>query len=134
MLKSMSQEPSTRRTGHSLPRWLRNIPIAVARLILVGFIFGVAYNWALPLVYAPDSNPGFWLGAAHGALMPIALPSLLAGKDVPIYSQKNQGRRYKLGYIAGINVCGFIFFGLSFWQPGRPDGQNKGSESPAGKI
>jgi hypothetical protein len=51
--------------------------------------------------------------------MPIALPSLLMGKDVPIYAEKNCGRRYKLGYIAGINVCGFLFFGLSFWQPRR---------------
>ena len=89
------------------------------RLVAVGLVFGFAYGWAAPLVYRPGANPGFWLGSAHGALMPIALPSLLLGKDVPIYAEKNQGRIYKLGYIAGINVCGFLFFGLSFWQPSR---------------
>jgi hypothetical protein len=87
--------------------------------VVVGFFFGIAYDRAAPLVYGPESNPGFWLGSAHGALMPIALPSLLMGRDVPIYAQRNQGRIYKLGYIAGINVCGFLFFGLSFWQPNR---------------
>jgi hypothetical protein len=93
--------------------------VKAARLLVVGLIFGWAYQWAAPLVYRPESQPGFWLGSAHGALMPIALPSLLLGQDVPIYAEKNQGRIYKLGYIAGINVCGFIFFGLAFWQPRR---------------
>ena len=53
----------------------------------------------------------------HGALMPMALPSLVIGKNVEIYAVNNSGRMYKLGYIAGINVCGLAFFGSMFWQP-----------------
>jgi hypothetical protein len=113
---SSSSEPQR---GSVLPGWLRAAAIKAARLLLVGVLFGLIYDWASPLVYQKDASPGFWLGSAHGALMPVALPSLLMGKDVPIYAAQNQGRIYKLGYIAGINVCGFIFFGLSFWQPSR---------------
>jgi hypothetical protein len=50
----------------------------------------------------------------------MALPSLLMNKDVPIYATQNRGRSYKIGYIAGINGCGFVVFGLSFWRPRRP--------------
>jgi hypothetical protein len=49
--------------------------------------------------------------------MPVALPSLLLGRDVPIYAPINTGRTYKLGYIAGINLCGLVFFGAAFRQP-----------------
>lgn len=86
-------------------------------LVVVGFVFGWIYAWAAPRVYRPDALPGFWMGVVHGALMPIALPSLLIGKDVPIYAERSAGRPYKLGYIAGINACGFVFFGLAFWRP-----------------
>jgi hypothetical protein len=74
------------------------------------------------MVYRPDSRPGFWLGSVHGGLMPMALPSLLMGKDVPIYAQNSQGRLYKVGYIAGINLCGLIVFGAAFWKPQRAPG------------
>jgi hypothetical protein len=106
------------------------VVIKLARLFLVGLLFGLAYVWVAPVAYRADANPGFWVGSVHGALMPVALPSLLMGKDVPIYAHKNQGRIYKLGYIAGINVCGFIFFGLSFWQPGRPRCKQKAGVPP----
>ena len=119
MLYRMPAEASIPAPMPSWRRWLRSGAIKLARLFAVGLVFGLVYDWATPLVYPPESNPGFWLGSAHGALMPIALPSLLMGKDVPIYAQKNRGRPYKLGYIAGINVCGFLFFGLSFWSPKR---------------
>jgi hypothetical protein len=49
--------------------------------------------------------------------MPAALPSLLAGEDAPIFAANNTGRNYKLGYIAGISLCGLIFFGMAF-RPG----------------
>jgi hypothetical protein len=42
---------------------------------------------------------------------------LLVGRDVPIFLNANPGRIYKLGYIAGINVCGLVFFGLAFRRP-----------------
>jgi hypothetical protein len=49
--------------------------------------------------------------------MPVALPSLLLGNDVPIYATTSTGRIYKLGYIAGINLCGLLFFGTAFRRP-----------------
>ena len=110
------------------PCRLRGWAAKAGRLVLVGVLFGWAYAWAAPKLYQPDSVPGFWLGCAHGGLMPIALPSLLMGKDVPIYAERNTGRPYKLGYIAGINLCGFVFFGLLFWQPGR-SGREKRNEA-----
>ena len=91
----------------------------IISLAITGLIFGLAYNWAAPRFYRPDQTPGFWMGALHGALMPVAAPSLLMGQDVPIYATANTGRGYKLGYIAGINGCGLVFFGLTFWQPKR---------------
>jgi hypothetical protein len=83
-------------------------------------LFGWGYGWAAGRCYSPTICAGFWHGGLHGGLMPMALPSLLLGKDVPIYSPNNTGRGYKLGYIAGINLCGFIFFGMVFWQPRQP--------------
>ena len=59
---------------------------------------------------------GFLLGVIQGALMPIALPNLLFGHDVPIYAAQNNGRLYKLGYTVGVNACGLIFFGVFFWR------------------
>ncbi len=55
----------------------------------------------------------------QGALMPMALPSLLFGKDVVIYSAINTGVSYKLGYTAGVNACGALFFGILFWRLNR---------------
>lgn len=57
---------------------------------------------------------GFGRGVWHGAIMPFALPKLLAGQNVAIYAVSNTGRTYNLGYITGINLCGLIFFGLLF--------------------
>lgn len=101
-------------------RWWPKALVQLLRLVLVGLVVGWLYAWGAPLVYRADHPPGFWLGCAHGALMPMALPSLLMNKDVPIYAAQNSGRSYKIGYIAGINGCGFVVFGLSFWRPRRP--------------
>lgn len=49
--------------------------------------------------------------------MPAALPALLMGKDLPIYASSNVGRYYNIGYIAGVNLCGMIFFGFGFYMP-----------------
>jgi hypothetical protein len=62
---------------------------------------------------------GFTRGLLQGALMPMAMPNLLVGKDVIIYAQRNTGVSYKLGYTAGVNGCGLIFFGLFFWRVSR---------------
>ena len=89
----------------------------VAMLVLLGLLLGFGYDWAAPRFYGSDRLAGFRLGVLHGALMPVALPSLLLGRDVPIYATSNTGRTYKLGYICGINLCGLVFFGLAFRQP-----------------
>ena len=62
---------------------------------------------------------GFKRGLLHGALMPCALPSLLVGRDVTIYAANNTGRTYKLGYTAGVNGCGAVFFGFFYWRLNR---------------
>ncbi len=83
-------------------------------MVVAGVLLGWAYDWAVPRLYRETEDAGFWRGTVHGALMPAALPSLVMGKDVPIFTARNLGRRYKLGYIAGINGCGLVFFGLAF--------------------
>jgi cytosine/uracil/thiamine/allantoin permease len=83
-------------------------------LLVAGLLLGWAYVWAAPRLYLPETVASFWRGTAHGALMPAALPSLLMGNDVPIFAPNNDGRIYKIGYIAGINLCGLVFFGLAF--------------------
>ncbi len=93
--------------------------LKVGTLVLLGVVLGSGYDWAAPRFYGPERVAGFRLGALHGALMPVALPSLLLGRDVPIYAENNQGRVYKLGYITGVNACGLVFFGLAFWRPDR---------------
>jgi hypothetical protein len=98
---------------------LRKWTLKILSLVVTGMIFGWAYTWAAPRFYRPNQTVGFWMGTLHGALMPVAAPSLLMGQDVPIYATANTGRGYKLGYIAGINACGLVFFGLAFHQPKR---------------
>jgi hypothetical protein len=88
-----------------------------ATLVALGLLLGLGYGWAAPRFYEPDRTAGFPLGVLHGSLMPMALPSLLLGKDVPIYAPRSTGRNYKLGYILGINLCGLLFFGSAFWRP-----------------
>lgn len=64
-------------------------------------------------------QPGFAAGVAHGALMPMALPRLLCGGEVRIYSVRNSGRLYDLGYTCGVNVSGAVFFGLMYRRRAR---------------
>ena len=111
--------------------WAKRLAVKAATLALLGLVFGFGYEWAAPRFYGPGRVAGFRLGVLHGALMPVALPSLLLGRDVPIYAEKNLGRIYKLGYIAGINACGFVFFGLAFWRPGRSSPKVAGGALPA---
>jgi hypothetical protein len=96
---------------------VKRLAVKAATLVLLGLLLGFGYDWAAPRFYGPRQTAGFRLGVLHGALMPTALPSLLLGKDVPIYATHSTGRTYKLGYIAGINLCGLIFFGSAFWRP-----------------
>ncbi len=110
----------------------RKLAVVVLRklltLLVAGLLLGWAYTWAATRLYEADISPGFWRGAAHGALMPAALPSLLMGHDVPIFAPGTTGRIYKIGYIAGINLCGIVFFGLAFRKPGS---KATGQEPPS---
>jgi hypothetical protein len=99
---------------------LKSLAKRMATLVLLGLVSGIAYDWAAPRIYKPEQAYGFPLGVVHGALMPVALPSLLMGNDVPIYAPNNTGRFYKIGYIAGINLCGLLFFGTAFIDPKKP--------------
>jgi hypothetical protein len=67
-------------------------------------------------VHPTERPAGFGHGLMHGALMPMSLPNLLIGDNVPIYATRNSGRTYKLGYTLGVNGCGLIFFGFLFWR------------------
>lgn len=92
--------------------WLEKIAIFLATSVLLGWFYG----WANGKFFPENVRVGFKHGIVHGALMPMALPSLVMGKDVKIYDDDNDGRAYKLGYIAGINLCGLVFFGSAFWK------------------
>jgi hypothetical protein len=95
--------------------WLKKI----AAILIVSALLGWAYGWSSSRAFPKDEPFGFGYGMLHGALMPLALPSLLLGRDVVIYATDNSGRFYKIGYICGINVCGLAFFGSLFWRPRR---------------
>ena len=97
--------------------FIRRLIRKVLTLAVVTVAFGWFYGWASPWAF-PKSHPAdFKYGVLHGALMPIALPALVMGKDVPIYAPDNSGRSYKMGYICGINACGLLFFGAAFRRP-----------------
>ena len=76
------------------------------------------FAWLCGVAMRADAKlttpPGFFRGMVHGAMMPVAWPSLLAGHDQPIYAEINEGRTYKLGYSMGVNLSGIIFFGWLF--------------------
>lgn len=112
MLPRQARVPSTRLP---LKAWLRK----AAAFLIIAVVLGWLYGWASPWAYPREKHAGFGYGMLHGALMPMALPSLVMGKDVDIYAANNSGRAYKLGYIAGINLCGLVFFGSAFWRPAR---------------
>lgn len=100
--------------------WLAAGLRKAVRLLVLGVLLALFYAWGAGRFYPGEGAAGFWYGTLHGALMPMALPALLAGQDVPIYAERNTGRVYKLGYIAGINACGFVVFGTLFLSPRKP--------------
>jgi hypothetical protein len=95
--------------------WLRKIAI----FLIVSALLGWSYGWSSSRAFPPNQTFGFRYGMLHGALMPLALPSLLLGRDVELFAADNTGRPYKIGYICGINLCGLAFFGPLFWRPAR---------------
>ncbi len=104
--------------GLTLGQWVKKIVVFAVTILLLSWLYG----WASPRAYPTDRPLGFGHGALHGALMPMALPSLVLGGDVPIFAANNTGRPYKIGYIFGINACGLLVFGSAFWKPGKQAG------------
>ena len=102
--------------------WLRRI----GTTLLVAYAIGRLSDLAMRADARLSDPPGFGRGMLHGALMPVAWPSLLMGHDQPIYAERNTGRLYKLGYSAGINLCGAGFFGGLFWRFSRWRAASKG--------
>jgi hypothetical protein len=101
-----------------LAKWLRVLR-TVASILVLAFIIGWVLQRSAEALNRSNERAGFGRGVLHGALMPLAFPNLLVGKDVPIYAVHNTGVPYKLGYTAGVNVCGAIFFGAWFWRWNR---------------
>jgi len=95
------------------------ITIKIIVLTALALALGFVQSWASSRCYKPDRVAGFHMGVLHGILMPAALPGLLMGQDLPIYAPNNTGRIYNIGFAVGINCCGTLFFGISFWQPRR---------------
>jgi hypothetical protein len=108
------QKPET--VGRNFWPWLAR---KTAVFLIVTILFGWFFAFASPFAFPKNKTAGFGYGMLHGALMPIALPSLVIGKDVDIYAADNSGRFYKIGYICGINLCGLAFFGPLFWRPAK---------------
>jgi hypothetical protein len=88
----------------------------VIGFVLVAYTIGFVLNRIGHSIQESPKPAGFARGVLQGALMPMALPNLLVGKDVAIYAANNTGVKYKLGYTAGVNGCGAIFFGFFFWR------------------
>jgi hypothetical protein len=114
-------ESMNRKTGpvsDSRRAWWRILP-RVGILVLMAAGIGTVLNHLGASLERSARPAGFGRGVIQGALMPMALPNLAVGKDVTIYSPNNTGVPYKLGYTAGVNACGAIFFGFLFWRVQR---------------
>ena len=98
------------------PSKLKDLLLKIVLLTILSVALGWAQGWAASRTYKPEHVGGFHTGLLHGLLMPAALPGLLLGQNLPIYAPNNSGRAYNIGYIFGINTCGTLFFGISFWQ------------------
>lgn len=91
----------------------------IAGILVAGVVIATILHFVARRLHESTRPAGFGGGVLHGALMPLALPNLLAGDDVTIYAEENTGRWYKLGYTVGVNGCGLLFFGIFFWRVGR---------------
>ena len=100
------------------PVW-RKIVLRVLLVLALATLIGRTLNVIAKSMEARSQPAGFRHGMIQGALMPMAMPNLLVGKDITIYAQNNTGLTYKLGYTAGVNACGAIFFGMFFWRVSR---------------
>ena len=103
----------------TVARILKRVGLVLFRLVILvclAALLGWFLNHAAAEMQKTARPAGFARGMLQGALMPMALPNLLVGKDVTIYSENNTGVSYKLGYTAGVNLCGAIFFGFLYFR------------------
>ncbi len=107
----------------TLTRGLLMVLKRMAMLLVLAFAIGWTLNRIEAAFEKQNQRAGFARGLIQGALMPMALPNLLVGQDIAIYAGNNSGRTYKLGYTMGVNACGLIFFGISFWRLRRLKGR-----------
>src|SRR3954447_3351750 len=111
----MSEQLHPVQAPRKIPRWLSFI-IKLGCLLALGLTVGWTLNRISDSMERSGRPAGFERGLIQGLLMPMALPNLVMGKDVNIYSPVNTGRKYKLGYTLGVNVCGLVFFSYAFWR------------------
>jgi hypothetical protein len=96
--------------------------LALAKKIFLRVLLGLIITFSVSFLLNASARlsrngpPGFPAGMVHGILMPVALPALIVGKDVIIYTTPNAGRSYDLGYTVGVNGCGALFFGIFYWR------------------
>src|SRR6267378_6064323 len=83
-------------------RWWK-FALRLAAFLILAMLIGWILNRVSNSLERSSQPAGFGRGMLQGALMPMALPNLLVGNDVIIYSRNNTGRTYKLGYTAGVN-------------------------------
>jgi hypothetical protein len=126
MIRDKAIMDSTQAPVGKKPAWIKILLRKAVTLVFVTVVFGWLYSWAAPWAFAPDQPADFKYGLLHGAMMPLSLPSLVIGRDVPIYDPKNSGRSYKIGYICGVNICGLVFIGPLFWRPRPPTSASSG--------
>jgi len=100
------------------PLWWK-FPVRLVVIVFLAFCFGSFLSRFSASLERRAHPAGFGTGLIQGALMPMALPNLVVGKDISIYAGNNTGVGYKLGYTAGVNMCGALFFGVVFWRFNR---------------
>ena len=115
-LLGFSQRMSETHSGASPSRRWSKIMLRIAGIVLLAYLIGSVLSEISISLHKQPSPAGFGRGIVQGALMPLALPNLLVGRDVSIYAERNDGVPYKLGYTAGVNGCGVVFFGMLFWR------------------
>lgn len=127
----MDEQTSSSPPEQAASRWRSALHLArqvvqfLVMALFMGWLAGAAVKWDARF----SQPPGFFRGMLHGALMPMAWPTLLAGVPQEIYAARNTGRPYNLGYSMGVNACGALFFGFTFWtfvQPRRPKAPRPG--------
>src|SRR2546426_191911 len=87
--------------GLNLRRSIKKVVVFLAVSVLLGWFYG----WTSSRMLPKETKFGFAHGLLHGAMMPLALPTLVMGRDVEMFGTNNTDRGYKIGYICGINLC-----------------------------